>query len=214
MSTRPRSSFLAAALFLFLLATAARARTLDEGLLQPEWFGGDLDWHKAEEIDYIWVDDGVSLDGKTIQVADWEEPEFLHQKDRDTKDSARAYELTETMPGWLRGALGSALAGTTEISRDSGDLRLEGRFVDVNAGSKVAKWMVGFGAGSATATWDLKLVDAHTGKLLVAIHHRAISGTNMSDIDDKIIKWLDEALAPALRTGLSQTYAGGKPVKK
>jgi hypothetical protein len=214
MSARLTPSVLSAVFSFLLLAPAAGARDLDEGLLQSSWFGGDLEWHRAEEIDYLWVKDGFSLQGKTVHVADWQEPEFLHKKDRDTKDSARAYELTETMPDWLRGALTSSLSGTAEVSRESGDVLLEGRFVDVNAGSKAAKWLVGFGAGSATATWDLKLVDAQTGELLAAIHHRAVSGTNISDIDDKIIKWLDEALVPAVNAGLEQTYAGGKRVKK
>ena len=214
MSTRLRPSILCAALSFLLLAPAAGARDLDEGLLQSSWFGSDLEWRKAEEIDYLWVKDGFSLQGKSLHVADWGEPQFLHKKDRDTKDSARAYELTENMPDWLRGALTSALSGTAEVSREGGDVRLDGRFVDVNAGSKAAKWLVGFGAGSATATWDLKLVDAQTGELLAAIHHRAISGTNMSEIDDKIIKWMDEALVPAMRAGLVQTYGGAKRVKK
>lgn len=214
MKLRHRPPVFSALVTLLLLAPAAGAQHLDEGLLDPAWYGGPLEWHKTGEIDYLWVAEDFSLEGRTVHVADWQEPEFLHEKDRDTKDSARAYELTGDMPSWIRGALTTSLSGTADVSRDSGDLRLEGRFVDVNAGSKVAKWMVGFGAGSATATWDLKLVDAETGRMLAAIHHRAVSGTSMSDIDDKIIKWFDEALVPALRTGLPQVYAAGKPVKK
>ena len=214
MRARLLLSVLPGVLAFLLLSPGAGARDLDEGLLQSAWFGGDLDWRRADEIDYLWVEEGFSLQGRTIHVADWEDPEFLHKKDRDTKDSARAYELTETMPAWLRGALTTSLAGSAEVSRAEGDVRLEGRLVDVNAGSRVAKMMVGLGAGSATATWDLKLVDAETGRVLAAIHHRAVSGTQMSNIDDKIVKWMDEALVPAVRRGLAQAYASGKPVKK
>lgn len=214
MKTLLCTSVVPAALSFLLLVPAAAARNLDEGLLDPAWFGAELDWRKTEEIDYVWVQDGFSLEGRTVHVAEWEDPEFLHAKDRDTKDSARAYELTRNMPGWLQGALSTSLSETAEVSRADGDVRLEGRFVDVNSGSKVAKWLVGMGAGSATATWDLKWVDAETGELFAAIHHRSISGTNMSDIDDKIVKWLDEGLVPSVRRGLGQTYSSGKAVKK
>lgn len=196
-----------------LVAPASHAQTLDEGLLDAAWFSGASEWRQGGDLDYLWVRDGFSLDGRTVHIAAWEEPTFLG-KDRDTKDRARAFELTENMPQWLRGAVGSALSGSAEVSTEGGDLRLEGRFVDVNAGSNAAKWLVGFGAGSATATWDMRIVDVDSGEVVAGIHHRSVSGTSMSDIDDKIIKWMDEALVPALRTGLGSVYATAEPVKK
>lgn len=205
--------FLLAILACLLVAPASPAQTLDEGLLDAAWFGDATEWRQGGELDYLWVRDGLSLDGRTVHIAAWEEPTFLG-KDRDTKDRARAFELSEDMPHWLRGAFSSALSGTAEVSSEGGDLRLEGRFVDVNAGSNAAKWLVGFGAGSATATWDMRIVDVETGEVVAGIHHRSVSGTNMSDIDDKIVKWMDEALVPALRSGLASVYAGGDPAKK
>ncbi|MGH9381517.1 MAG: DUF4410 domain-containing protein [Thermoanaerobaculia bacterium] len=196
-----------------LLVPAAQAQNLDEGLLDPAWFGDARDWRQGGEFDYLWVNEGFSLDGKTVHVAAWEEPQFIG-KPRDTKDRARAFELTGNMPQWLRGAFASGLSGRAEVSTEGGDVRLEGRFVDVNAGNNAAKWLVGFGAGSANATWDMRLVDAATGEVLAAIHHRSVSGTNMSDIDDKIIKWMDEVLVPGLQTGLASVYSGAKPAKK
>lgn len=192
---------------------ALAAGRMDEGLLDPAWFGGEVEFRTLEDVDYLWVADGFSLEGKTLEIADWEDPQFLG-KERDAKDSAQAYELTSSMPNWLRGGLGSALQGRTQVSRDAGHVVVHGRFVDVNAGSKAAKWIVGMGAGSATATWDMKFVDSESGELLAAIHHRAISGTNMSEIDDKIIKWLDEDLGPVLRQGLGNAYASAKKAKK
>ena len=41
-------------------------------------------------------------------------------------------------------------------------------------------------------TFDIKLVDAKTKELLVAIHHRTISGTNLSNIEGKLVKWADK----------------------
>jgi hypothetical protein len=92
----------------------------------------------------------------------------------------------------LRGALTGAFQGRAKVSRTAGDLDLVGRFVDVNAGSKAAKWMIGLGAGSETATWDLKILEPKTGEVLLAVHHRAASLTAMSNLQDKLVKWSDK----------------------
>lgn len=208
-----RSCFLS----LLVWATAAAlcaAGQLDKGLLDPTWFGQDVELHTSARLDYFWVKPGLSLKGARIQIEEWPDPVFLGPKANvDNKDSARAFELSGSMPHWIRGALSNALAGYAEVSKDDGDYVLSGRFVDVNAGNNVAKWMVGFGAGSATATWDIKLTDKKTGELVAAIHHRSVSGTHMSDIDDKILKWLNKDLGPAMRQDLSE-YASAKVARK
>ncbi len=171
-------------------------------------------FHTSARLDYFWVKPGLSLKGARIQIAEWPDPVFLGPKANvDNKDSARAFELSGSMPHWIRGALSNALAGYAEVSKDDGDYVLSGRFVDVNAGNNVAKWMVGLGAGSATATWDIKLTDKKTGELVAAIHHRSVSGTHMSDIDDKILKWLNKDFGPAIRQDLSE-YASAKAARK
>jgi len=196
-----------------LLTAAAAGPTFDEGLLDPSWFGEGIPFRTTNEIDYLFVKEGFSLDGKTIFLAAWEDPVMLGKK-RDAEDSATAFDLTERMPNLLRGALSTGLGDRVKVSREAGDLKLWGRFVDVNAGSKAAKWLIGMGAGAAAATWDMKLTDAATGEVLVAMHHRAISGTNMSEIDDKIIQWIDEDFVASLKTGLGALYAKGKPARK
>jgi uncharacterized protein DUF4410 len=205
------------ALFLLMLMTAVllcAAGKLDGGLLDPAWFGQDVEFHNSGALDYFWVKPGFSLQDKTIQIADWPDPVFLGPKgDVDSKDSARAFQLSGSMASWIRGSLSNALNGYAQVSKDSGDYELTGRFVDVNAGNQVAKWMVGFGAGAATATWDIKVVDKKTVELVAAIHHRAVSGTHMSDIDDKVLKWLDKDFGPAMRQNLA-SYAGAKTARK
>lgn len=167
------------------------APRLDEGLLDPAWFGEAVTFAKGDDVDFFWVKPGLDLSGRTLWMKPWEDPAML-RKGRDGKDNAKATALTDSFPGMLRGALSGALNGKAKVSRSEGDVVLLGRFVDANAGSKAAKWLIGLGAGSETATWDLKLVDAKTGELLVALHHRAISGTAMSSIDDKLVKWADK----------------------
>lgn len=171
---------------------APKAQPLqDDGLLDPAWFGDGVAFAKGDDVDFFWMKPGLDLNGRTIAMKVWEDPAML-RKGRDGKDNAKATALTDSFPGMLRGALSGALTGKVKVSRTEGDLELLGRFVDANAGSKAAKWLIGLGAGSETATWDLKIVDAKTKEVLVAVHHRAISGTAMSTIDDKLVKWSDK----------------------
>jgi hypothetical protein len=173
------------------LAPAAKAPLLDEGLLDPAWFGGALAFTKGDDVDFFWIKPGLDLTGRTVHMKPWEDPVML-RKGRDGKDNAKATEITDTFPGMLRGALTGAFNGKAKVSRTEGDLTLIGRFVDANAGSKAAKWLIGLGAGSETATWDLKILDPKSGEVLLAVHHRAISLTAMSNIQDKLVKWSDK----------------------
>lgn len=173
------------------IAAAPKATLQDDGLLDPSWFGEAVAFTKGDDVDYFWIKPGLDLTGRTLHMKPWEDPAML-RKGRDGKDNAKATELTDSFPGMLRGALTGAFNGRAKVSRTEGDLTLIGRFVDANAGSKAAKWLIGLGAGSETATWDLKVVDPKTGELLLAVHHRAVSGTAMSTIQDKLVKWADK----------------------
>jgi hypothetical protein len=170
---------------------APKAPLLDDGLLDPSWFGDGIAFTRGEDVDYFWIKPGMDLGGRTVFMKPWEDPAML-RKGRDGKDNAKATEITDSFPGMLRGALAGAFSGKAKVSRTEGDLVLVGRFVDANAGSRAAKFWLGFGAGSETATWDLKLVDPKTGELLLAVHHRAVSGSALSSIQDKLVKWADK----------------------
>ncbi|HJW42942.1 MAG TPA: DUF4410 domain-containing protein [Geothrix sp.] len=170
---------------------APKPALLDDGLLDPSWFGEGVSFTRGDDVDFFWIKPGLDLTGRVLWMKPWDDPAML-RKGRDGKDNAKATELTDSFPGMLRGALTGAFNGKAKVSRTEGDLALTGRFVDANAGSKAAKWLVGLGAGSETATWDLKVMDPKTGELLLAVHHRAISGTAMSTIQDKLVKWSDK----------------------
>ncbi|HJV90434.1 MAG TPA: DUF4410 domain-containing protein [Holophagaceae bacterium] len=171
---------------------AAPLPKLDKGLLDPAWFGEvPLAKTGLDAVDFVWVKPGLKLAGHTIWMKPWEDPAMLN-KDRDGKDNAKATVLTDTIPSTLRGALTGAFGAKAKFSRSEGDLELIGRIADCNAGSAAAKWFVGFGAGSETVTFDFKIVDPKSGEVLFAAHHRTISGTNMSTIDGKLVKWADQ----------------------
>lgn len=198
-----------------LTPVAAVAETLDDGLLDPSWFGAPVEFRATADIDYLWVKPGFSLAGRTLHMQAWDDPQFLasSKKKRDAKDSAKAAELTDLMPSRLFGGLSQSLDGVATVSKREGDLILIGRIVDCDAGSKAAKFLIGLGAGSANATWDIKIVDASSKEVLLALHHRAISVTAMSEIDDKLIKWI-EKFGGVLRDGAEKSYAAGKVATK
>lgn len=165
--------------------------TLDKGLLQMAWFGEQVPFTKGEEIDFYWIKPGMNLTGHTIAFKSWDDVVMLEKK-RDGKDNSKATALTDAMPSQIRGALSGAFGSKAKVSRTEGDLELVGRVVDCNAGSKAAKFMVGWGAGSATLTWDMKIMDSKTHELLMAIHHRVVSASMMSNLEDKVEKWSDK----------------------
>lgn len=170
-------------------APVAADKVLDDGLLHTQWFGPGVAFAKGDDVDFFWAKPGLKMEGHTLHMLAWEDPSL--PKKRDGKDQAKASELTDSLPGMLRGALAGAFGDKAKVSRTEGDWNLIGRIVDCNAGSRAAKFLVGWGAGSEMVTYDFKVVDAQTGELLLAVHHRVISGTALSTINDKFVKWCD-----------------------
>lgn len=163
-------------------------RTLDDGLLEESWFKVPVDFRAEKDIDFIWMKPGLNLAGRQIRLQSWE-PAAMLKKGRGAKDLKKAAELTYLFPLVLRNKLGPAFGSRVRLSSTDGDLVLSGRFVDVNAGSQDARLIIWMGVGSSTATWDLKLVEAASGELLLAVHHRCISGSAMTEVQDKLEKW-------------------------
>lgn len=212
----PKVCCLALSLAVLPLAPASAGRLLDEGKLDPAWFGGDREFREVDEIDYLWVKPGFTLDGKKIQFAAWEAPQFKGEKasDRDTKDKRLANDLTGNMPEIFSEAFKNGLSGTVTVVATGGDLKALGRIVDCSGGSAAAKFWVGMGAGSGNTTFDLKIVDTRSGELVAALHHRVVSGSNLSTTDSKFVKWVDEFAEELSKKSLDQLYKSGKKAKE
>lgn len=164
-----------------------RPPLLDDGLLDPAWFGTNVPFTQTEAVDYFWSRPGLNLRGHTLFLQPWEAPAPL-QSDRNAGDQARSVEMTNRFPGILWGALSGLLYGKVKVSHTEGDLALVGRFVDVGAGSKRVQWLQLFGSGES-ATWDLKIVDLHTGELLLAAHHRTYTRGVKDTLPDRLQAW-------------------------
>jgi len=190
---------------------------LDDGRLQMSWFGEDLSFVEADEIDYLWVKEGFGIDGRSFVFPAWPQPEFVGEKasDRDQDDKDLAKQMNAVMPELFAREWGEVWKGKgATTSLESGDVRVEGRIVDCTTGSRAAKIMVGWGAGAGGTTIDLKFTDATSGELLAAVHHRVVSGTSWSTTDSKLKKWIKEVGEEVAKKGLAKLYAKGKPVKK
>ena len=198
-----------------LALPAAAAGGFDDGKLDAGWFGNGLEFREADEIDYLWVKPGFSFDGKKVAFSAWEEANFLGEDagKRDAKDKRLANDLTGEMPGIFAEAFKNALGGKVTVVDSGANLKAVGRIVDCSTGSAAAKFWVGMGAGSGNTTFDLKFVDAKSGEVVVAIHHRVVSGTNLSTTSSKLVDWVDEFAENVGKKGIETLYKKGKRVK-
>ncbi len=178
---------------------AGEQKGLDDGRLDPAWFGPAVKFRTTSVIDYVWVKPGFSVKGKRLRVEKWPDPVFLGQE-RKGRDAAKAYELVEKMPLRIRSALRQSLRGFAEIASEGGDLVLSGRLVDyVGKGTMRAH--------QPQATWDIKITDVATGELLAAVHHRTLM--SISTTEERIDKWLAK-FGDALKEDLA-IAASGEP---
>ena len=178
---------------------AGQKKGLDDGRLDPAWFGPAVEFRTTAVIDYVWVKPGFSVRGKKLRVEKWPDPVFLGPE-RKGRDAAKAFELVGSMPLRIRGALRQSLGGYAEMVTEGGDLILSGRLVDY----------VGKGTMRAhhpQATWDIKITDAASGELLAAIHHRTLM--SISTTEERIDLWLAK-FGDALKEDLA-IAASGEP---
>lgn len=176
----------------------AAIEKLDEGRLDPSWFAGGekFEFHRTGLFDYFWVNEDLTLEGRQLHLDRWEAsrlPDGRDQRDRD-----KAAELRPLAPDILLGAFEKILKEGPRYSQTSGDIRVVGRFVDVNAG-RMSAWVW------PNFTIDLKLVDKKTGELLVAIHHRKVG-----QLKSHLKAWF-RGLAKAIQKDLRTVYTNAEP---
>ena len=160
--------------------------TADGGLLNYAYFKNvPLKQDVMENVDWAWIKPGLNLNGHTVVVTKWQNHKIRSTK---VKDVTRASVFRAWFPGNLRLACETNWQGKVTVANE-GDIALVGRVVECDAGSAVAKALIGFGAGSESATWDLALVDKATQEILAAFHHRVVSASGFSTLDTKAQKW-------------------------
>jgi len=180
---------------------------LDAGRLDPTWFGEGIEFRQASGIDYLWVRPDFSLDGHTLRFVPFGDVQLLGEKASRRKEKERQHAeavnpvLHEHLADRFRSAFGERLS----IVAEGEDIRVEGRVVDCAAGFRSVTTIAGIPVGVShyvPLTVDIKLVDAATGELLAAIHHRAVE----DDWDD----WLEDMVEHIAEKGLARLYARGR----
>jgi hypothetical protein len=208
-----RALLVAAALVAsFMLVPVWADSPLDDGMLDPAWFGEALEFREAKGIDYLWVEPGFTLEGRTLRFAPWEEAEFRGEDagDRDAEDRALAGKLTASLPVTFTRQFKYVLGSRVPLAESGEQVTAVGRLVDCSAGSGAAKAWVGMGAGAGSATFDLKFLDAATGELLAAVHHRVLSVSNSSTTESVLLNWANEFAKAVGKQGLDRLYTKGK----
>ncbi len=161
----------------------------------PVWEGLDRLVPLSGEVDRAWVSPTLRLAGRTLQVADWDEP-MLKPK-ADSHDRRVASFISSRAPAWLYGALALHPDRGFRIHRQKGDLRLEGRVVHLHQpdGSKFWTRFAGaytFGLSmKSEGTFQLRMLDSLTGETLALVEQNLTSFQVASDgVPYKAFKWL------------------------
>ncbi|MEM1181574.1 MAG: IPT/TIG domain-containing protein [Acidobacteriota bacterium] len=193
-------------------SSGSGGRTYDDGTLETSYFGGDLRFVDTRRVDYLWVKDGFSFEGRKFHFRPWADPEFIGEdaEDRDAEDFRLARQMTPEIPQAFVDILTHTWRGRAEASTRSGDIKVTGRIVDCSTGNVTAKVLVGFGAGAGYTTFDMKFTDARTGQLVAALHHRVVSGTAWSTTDSKLVKWMERFGEQIAKRDFGGLYERGK----
>ncbi len=185
---------------------------LDDGLLDPGWFGPDAVFAKGAEADFVWVRPGLKLDGLSLRAGDWADPVML-RPGAEGRDLATATRLTDLFAPLLKGALRTAFKERAALTRSGGDLILLARIVDAEAGSSFGGRIVSASGNCSSATWDLKLVRASDGQLLLAAHHRTLragfGGSGIARIEERFSSWAEDFAGWVAETTLQESGRAG-----
>jgi hypothetical protein len=112
------------------------------------------------------VKPGFKLGGRSLKVA-WDPPRWT-EPNTDPANLTAADEHRASFPAFLQESLRTL--AEVQASPEVGELLLVGRLVECNTKGGVLSWAM------ETITFDLKLVDSHTGETLLALHHRLLGG--------------------------------------
>jgi hypothetical protein len=105
----------------------------------------------------------------------------LPSKDDNTYEPTKKVlaSATEGFVQGLRGSVDPKVTIETKAPKTAGTLILRGKIVELDPGSKAARYWGGFGAGATRAKIEAELVDAKTGQVLARFTQERRSGVGV-----------------------------------
>lgn len=175
------------------LLAAQPAAPLDEGRLDPAWFGPAAAFQPSKTLGFQWLKPGLDLRKRSLRLKPWESTAWILGP-RALKDQLLVERFERAMVPALTKGLRRGLKGALPVSTTEGDAILVGRLVDaVGEGGDTISF------GTASLSFDLKLVDGDTGELLAAFH-QTLEGLGADVLSIQYAAWcehLGQALAAA-----------------
>lgn len=174
-----------AALFCLLPALlAAQGAELDEGRLDPAWFGPGAAFRPSKTLGFQWLKPGLELRNRTLRLEAWDAPAWLLGP-RAPKDLAFFKRMENQLAPALDQNLRKGLKGALSVAA-GGDVRILGRVVD--AVGRDDDYMA---MSSVSLSFDLKVVDGDTGELLGAFHD-TLQGPDPEAVALRFRRWCEE----------------------
>ncbi|HEY3400560.1 MAG TPA: hypothetical protein VGK03_08010 [Geothrix sp.] len=181
---------------------AAQTAGLDDGRLDPAWFGPAASFQPSKALGFQWLKPGLDLRNRAIQLKAWEAPAWLLGR-RAEKDHKFLRQVEGSLLTGLDRGIRRGLKGSLPVASTGGDLHLLVRVVD--AVGQADDYM---STGSVALSYDFKLVDGDTGELLGAFHN-TLGVPGAEYIPGRFERWCEDlgrllaasAVPPAAKPG-------------
>jgi len=173
---------------ILLLLTPAllfsQVANLDEGRLDPTWFGGPATFQPSKDLGFQWLKPGLDLTKRSLQLRTWEPTAWLLGR-REVKDQLLVLRMEPILMKELERRLRRGVKAALPVSMTQGDVFIQGRVVDAVGEADDGR------ISRSSFSFDLKLVDADSGELLAAFH-TTIEGPGQDSIAAQYGQWCED----------------------
>jgi hypothetical protein len=176
---------LAALLLLVPVLLAAQAEGLDEGRLQPSWFGAGVVFQPSKALGFQWLKPGLDLHRRSLRLKGWE-PSTWILGPRALKDRLLMLRMERRLGSDLERGLRRGLKGALSLSAAAGDVVIVGQLVDALGEEDGA-----ITPSTSLVSFDVKLVDGDTGELLGAFH-QTLMGMGQENLSGQFGRWCED----------------------
>jgi hypothetical protein len=169
--------------FLSLLASPLAARKEKGPSIEP---GKYEEWN--EEIDELEIVETFKLSDYSKVVVEPFDTDGTPLPEKDDNTYEPVQQVLKDPAGPFREGLTGELERKIEVSQESGGkaagtLIVRNKMLNLDPGSKAARYWAGFGAGAARAEVSGEVVDAATGKVLLRFKQERRSGVGVAGGD-------------------------------